>query len=94
VADVAAALSTLGPRVRGAAADLLVLVAGAGGELGAAELSLLGRVFHLLGLDEDDLRRRVKAPPLDVAAVRRRVADSADIAAMLISPGSATSGDD
>ncbi|GAA1734522.1 TerB N-terminal domain-containing protein [Luedemannella helvata] len=81
VAGVVAALAGLDPRARGAAADLLIMLAG------PAETALLARIFHLLGLDESDLHRRVRALgeyATDVATVRRRAAESTDLAARLL----------
>jgi hypothetical protein len=94
VAQVAAGLAPLPATRRGAAADLLILLAGAGGggQLGPLEMSLLGRIFHLLSLDEQDLARRLAAldpSAFDGTAVRRRAAESVDVAAMLLSPAPA-----
>ncbi|GAA1787317.1 hypothetical protein GCM10009682_06680 [Luedemannella flava] len=86
VAGVVAELAMVRPAHRDAALDLVILVTSVGGGLGPAELSLLGRVVHLFGLNEDDLRARVenlREYAYDVTAARRRIWELADTAALL-----------
>jgi hypothetical protein len=102
LADAVRRLEALNPRQRGATADLIVAVGGAGGRLEAGDLQLLLEIYHLLDLEESDLWRRLAAlgadveaaahpnrtdpVVLDVRLVRQRLADTAGIAALLSLP--------
>jgi hypothetical protein len=102
LADAVHRLEKLNPRQRGATADLIVAVGGAGGRLEPRDLQLLLEIFRLLDFEETDLWRRLAslgADPdaatqsegsdpvlLDVGLVRQRLAETVDIAALLSLP--------